>query len=601
MKHLSALNKYFLRYKWRLTLGIFFIIISNILAVLPAQIIRYVFDLVGENGLTYRLLDHSAEQIPYFHFLVEGIAFCGITLLFLALLRGLFMYFMRQTIIVMSRYIEYDLKNEVYTHYQQLDLNFFKMHNTGDLMSRLTEDVSRVRMYVGPALMYSVNLIVLIVMTVYTMLRVNVELTLYTLTPLPFLALTIYFVNRVIHRKSEKIQAQLSQITTVAQEAYSGIRVIKSYVQEQATAGFFESASEIYKESAVNLAKTEAVYFPSMAFVVGLSTLVTVLIGGLEAIRGNITVGSIAEFVVYVNMLTWPVSAIGWVTSMVQRASASQKRLNEFLQTSPTISDPQVTSPHLNLLGKVEMRNIQFIYPHTGIRAIKNFNLQVNPGEKVAIIGRTGSGKSTLAQLLIRMYDPQQGEVLLDGVNIRDIPLESLRRQISYVPQEVFLFSDTIANNIKFGVEGATDQEVIHAARQACVEKDILGFPQGFQTMVGERGVTLSGGQKQRISIARALIKNPNILIFDDCLSAVDAKTEKEIIGNLYHFLKDKTAIIVTHRIFSLFDFDQLIVLEDGEMIETGTHQSLMNLNGYYAELYVRQQYKESEEAIPPV
>lgn len=572
-----------------------FVAISNVFAVVPAQVIRYVFDLVEENIGSYRQLDHTFMQKEYFSFFIGGVAICGITLLLLALLRGVFMYFMRQTIIVMSRHIEYDMKNEIFSHYQLLDLNFFKLHNTGDLMSRISEDVSRVRMYVGPALMYTVNLVVLIIMAVYAMLQVNVELTLYTLAPLPLLALSIYYVNRIIHRKSEKIQAQLSTLTTLTQENYSGIRVIKSYVQEVPSADHFEEASGEYKQSSLNLAKTEAIYFPTMLLMIGLSTLITIMVGGMEAIRGAVTVGSIAEFVVYVNLLMWPVASIGAVAAMIQRASASQKRINEFLNTRPAILNPAGGKKPV-IRGHISLENVNFTYTHTGIQAIKNFNLDIVPGEKIAVIGRTGSGKSTLAQLLIRMYDPKRGSIRFDGTDIREIDLPHLRRQVSYVPQDVFLFSDTIANNIRFGVGNAPEEAVEAAARQASVEKDILGFENGFQTVIGERGVTLSGGQKQRISIARALIKDPNLLIFDDCLSAVDAKTEKEIIGNLYQYLKNKTAIIVTHRIFTLFEFDRIIVMEEGEIAEQGTHASLLARNGYYAELYARQQQSQSEE-----
>lgn len=606
LKHLKALNKYFVKYKWRLILGILFIAISNLMAVIPPQIIRYLLDFVNDN-----LGREGARAIPrqnwFLHLcfdwvnsadMIRVVAYGGALLLTLALLRGIFMFFMRQTIIVMSRYIEYDLKNEIFTHYQELDLKFFKAHNTGDLMNRISDDVSRVRMYVGPALMYSVNLVVLIAMAVYAMLRVNVSLTLYTLTPLPFLAITIYYVNRIIHRKSERIQAQLSNLTTLSQEAYSGIRVLKSYVQEDSSIRFFDKGSEDYKNSSVNLAKTEAFFYPSMQLMIGLSTLITVMIGGIQAIRGAITVGSIAEFVVYINMLMWPVAAIGAVAAMVQRASASQKRINEFLQTVPDIrSSP--ASVEVPVRGHVQFRDVSYTYAHTGIQAIRQFSLDILPGEKVAVIGRTGSGKSTLAQLLVRMFDPQEGSIVLDGRDLREHNLESLRRQISLVPQDVFLFSDTIANNIRFGMQGATEAQVEAAARYASVDKEIMGFPEGYQTRVGERGVTLSGGQKQRVSIARALIKDPQLLIFDDCLSAVDARTEQEIIGNLYSYLKDKTAIIITHRIFTLFDFDKIIVLEDGTVTEQGTHDSLMAAGGYYAEIYRKQQQSRQAQVSP--
>jgi ATP-binding cassette subfamily B multidrug efflux pump len=581
-----------------------FTAISNLMAVLSPQVIQYLVDLLGRVLPSIPSASHNSGEVWFLRLcfswtsnmkVMQVIAYGGFLLILLALLRGFFMFLMRQTLIVMSRHIEFDLKNAVYDHYQALDLNFFKMHSTGDMMSRITEDVSRVRMYVGPALMYAVNLVVLIVMSIYTMCKVNVPLALYSLAPMPLLAVTIYFVNRIIHRKSERIQAQLATITTVAQEAFSGIRVIKSYVQEPATESYFEQASQNYRSSSVNLALTESLYFPAMTMMIGLSTLVTIFVGSLQAIHGTITIGNITEFVVYVNMLMWPVASIGTVTSTIQRASASQKRLNEFLDTKPTIREPG-QGMKTDLKGHIEFKDISFIYPHTGIHALKNFNLTVQPGEKVAVIGRTGSGKSTLAQLLIRMYDPQLGKILLDGKDIRQLSLESLRRQISYVPQDVFLFSDSIANNIRFGDSSRSLEDIRIAARQASIDKEIQELPDGFETMVGERGVTLSGGQKQRVSIARALIKDPRILVFDDCLSAVDARTEKEIIGNLYTFLKHKTALIITHRIFALFDFDRILVLRNGEIAEQGTHDSLMELHGYYAELYAKQQDREQHQ-----
>ncbi|TAN18407.1 MAG: ABC transporter ATP-binding protein [Chitinophagaceae bacterium] len=599
-RHLKSLNKYFVKYKWRLILGLIFIAISNLMAVIPAQVIRYLLDFVSDNirAAGNRVIPH---QNWFLHFsfdwinqakLIHVVAYGGALLLLLALLKGFFMFLMRQTIIVMSRFIEFDLKNEIYTHYQKLDLNFFKIHNTGDLMNRISDDVSRVRMYVGPALMYTANLVILIVMALYFMLKVDVSLTIYTLIPLPFLAITIYYVNKIIHRKSERIQAQLSNLTTLSQEAYSGIRVIKSYAQERSNVHFFDKECKSYMNVSVDLAKTEAVYFPSMQLMIGLSTLITVMIGGIQAIHGVITVGSIAEFVVYVNLLMWPVASIGAVTAMIQRASASQKRINEFLNTEPEIkSSVQAVSKAIK--GKIKLDHVSFTYPHTGIKALQNFNLEILPGEKVAVIGRTGSGKSTLAQLLIRMYDPQKGTITLDEVDIREYNLESLREQISYVPQDVFLFSDTITNNIRFGLDAADEESVHKAARQASIEKEIQSLPGGFGTLIGERGVTLSGGQKQRISIARALIKDPHLIVFDDCLSAVDARTEKEIIGNLYEYLKDKTTLFITHRIFALFEFDKIIVLEDGHIVEQGTHDMLLRQNGYYAEMYRKQQQKD--------
>jgi len=607
MKHLRALNKYFWKYKLRFSLGILFVVVSNYFGILAPQVTGYVVDAVQRILPGYQPKEISRSYDPLVNWFISKVEFrqfsslillCGLTLLVLALLRGFFMFLMRQTIIVMSRHIEFDQKNEVYAHYQQLDTHFFRTHSTGDLMSRMAEDVSRVRMFTGPAIMYLINLVAVIGFSVFYMFRKDWELTLYVLAPLPILAITIYFVNTIIHKRSEHIQALLSDLTTNAQESYSGIRVIKSFVQERAMLSHFERNSDDYKKNAVNLAKVEAIYFPSMSLLIGLSTLLTIFIGGWYVIqqKPGMNYGTIAEFVVYITLLTFPVSAIGWVASIIQRASASQKRLNEFLDTVPEIQNPAHPMTH-QLKGEIEFRKVDFTYQHTGIHAIRNFSLHVRPGQKIAIIGSTGSGKTTIAQLLLRMFDPDSGQILFDGMDLKKLDLRDLRSQISYVPQDVFLFSDTIVNNIKFGIHHANDEQVETAARQASVDGEIRGFSSGYQTMVGERGVTLSGGQKQRISIARALIKNPGIVIFDDCLSAVDAKTEKEIIQNLYEFLKDKTALIITHRIFSLFEFDRIIVLEDGAIAESGTHEELLAKNGYYTELYNRQQETETAES----
>lgn len=496
------------------------------------------------------------------------------------------MFFMRQTIIVMSRHIEFDQKNEVYQHYQKLDASFFKTHNTGDLMNRITEDVSRVRMYTGPAVMYLVNLVALIIFCLVNMLRTDKQLTLLVLAPLPLLALTIYIANTIINRRSEKVQALLSDLTTNAQESYSGIRVIKSFVQEKAMLGFFSRNSEDYRKNAVGLAKVEAVYFPSMTLMIGLSTLLTVFIGGKMAIADPSKISIIVEFVIYINMLTFPVSAIGWTASMIQRAAASQKRLNEFIQIEPGIQD----APHAvdaNVKGDIVFDKVSFTYNNTGIKALRDFSLTIKEGQRILIMGRTGSGKSTLAQLLLRFYDVDNGNISIGGRNVEAFTLQSLRTQVSYVPQDIFLFSDTVSNNIRFGLnEHADMQRVQQAAANASVDKEIQGLQHGYDTILGERGVTLSGGQKQRVSIARALIKDPQIMVFDDCLSAVDAKTENEIVGNLYRVLQNKTAIIITHRIFTGFKFDNIIILEDGKILEQGTHEQLLLLDGYYAELY---------------
>ena len=501
---------------------------------------------------------------------------------------------MRQTIIVMSRLIEYDQKNQVFTHYQQLDTNFYKTHSTGDLMNRISEDVSRVRMYAGPAIMYFINLATVLGFSVFFMIKSSPKLTLVALSPLPVLAITIYFVNTIIHKKSQRIQALLSDLTTNAQESYSGIRVIKSFVQEKAMLLFFAQNSEDYKKNALSLAKTEAIYFPSMTLMIGISTLITIMVGALDLIKDPMhhSVGTIAEFVMYIQLLTFPVSAIGWTASMTQRAAASQKRINEFLQTPASISVPAIPlRPALD--KKITFANINFTYPHTGIHAIKNFCLEINPGEKIAVIGKTGSGKSTIAQLLLRMYDVDNGIILYDGVPVKNIDLNYLRSNISYVPQDVFLFSETVEKNIAFGLDDGPDFAVKQAAQLANIDSEIESFSEGYKTMIGERGVTLSGGQKQRISIARALIKSPSVVIFDDCLSAVDARTEKTVLNNLNLYLKNKTAIIITHRIFSLLDFDKIIVLDEGSIVEQGQHHTLIKENGYYAEMYNRQQHKE--------
>lgn len=590
-------------------LGFVFVVLTNYFRILSPQLTGYVVNTVVESiKSTGTNSTEVADSEKNYDFLVRlvidkfredpshKILFTGITLLVIAIISGFFMFLMRQTIIVMSRHIEYDQKNEIFTHYQKLDTNFYKTHSTGDLMNRIADDVSKVRMYTGPALMYFINLAAVLAFSIFFMFKANAKLTVVALAPLPLLAVAIYFVNTIINRKSERVQSLLSDLTTNAQESYSGIRVIKSFVQEKAMLGFFKKNSEAYRDNALSLAKTEAIYFPSMALLIGLSTLITIMVGSLDIVNGveGSSPGQIAEFVMYIQMLTFPVSAIGWTASMTQRAATSQKRINEFLHTEPGIQN-QKEPVNTKLEGNITLSNVDFIYPHTGIHALKDFSLQINKGEKVAVVGRTGSGKSTVAQLLLHMYEPQKGMITYDGVPINKFNIHSLRRQISYVPQDVFLFSETVTNNIRFGLDDATTENVIIAAKQASIHSEIEKFQDGYETLIGERGVTLSGGQKQRISIARALIKNPEIVIFDDCLSAVDAHTEKDIIGNLYQFLKDRTAVIITHRIFSLFDFDKIIVLDEGKIVEQGTHQQLLALNGYYTEMYNRQQEQDKE------
>jgi len=606
MKHLKSLNKYFWKYRWLFMLGILFVVLTNYFRILAPQITGYVLNTVVhtiKKDAAGNEVTHSFNEEKNYDFLVKKvivffenhqvnkILLAGITLLIIAIISGIFMFLMRQTIIVMSRHIEYNQKNEVFTHYQKLHTNFYKTHSTGDLMSRISEDVSRVRMYTGPAIMYFINLAAVIGFSVFFMLKASPKLTLVALAPLPLLAITIYFVNTIINKKSEKIQSLLSDLTTNAQESYSGIRVIKSYVQEKAMLIFFKNNSEAYRSNALSLAKTEAIYFPSMALMIGLSTIITIMVGCLDVVNNvnGTTVGTIAEFVLYIQMLTFPVSAIGWTASMTQRAAASQKRINEFLHTEPDIKNSgKELKP--NLEGNITFTNVDFTYPHTGINAIKNFSLQINKGEKIAIIGRTGSGKSTIAQLLLHMYNPQRGVITYDGIPINKIDINTLREQISYVPQDVFLFSETVSNNISFGLEDASQEKIVTSAKQASVHSEIEKFQQQYKTMIGERGVTLSGGQKQRISIARALIKDPEVVVFDDCLSAVDARTEKEIIENLYNYLENKTALIITHRIFSLFKFDKIVVLDEGSIAEEGTHETLVQKGGIYTEMYNRQQ-----------
>lgn len=595
MGELKFLNQFFWKYRWRLLLGIIFISVSNYFQVLQPQVIREALDLVIDQVNTYRMYD-GFDRVGAVYFGVMNktlMLFAGLVLL-LALLMGFFLYLTRQTIIVMSRLIEYDLRAVIFDHYQALGLEFYKRNNTGDLMNRITEDVNKVRMYLGPAVMYLANLISTITLVVFSMLSVSPTLTLYTLIPLPLLAVGIYYVSNIIHTRSTLIQQQLSQLTSIAQEVFSGIRVVKSYGREAQQVAFFGRESERYKEMSMGLAKVDAWFFPLMVFMIGAATILTVYIGGLQVVAGNISAGNIAEFVIYVNMLTWPVTAIGWIASIVQQASASQQRINEFLSTPTTIADPAPTED-VPLRGEIVFDQVDFVYPDTGIRAIRNLSFRLAPGEKLAIIGRTGSGKTTVADLLVRMYDVTGGRILVDGEDIRARGLANLRQRIGMVPQDVFLFSDTIHNNIAFGAKREVDRsEVEQFARHAAVYEDIAGLTLGFDTFVGERGVTLSGGQKQRVSIARALIKQPDVIILDDCLSAVDTNTEQQILGYFNTALADKTAIIITHRIYGHLKFDKIIVLDDGAVAEAGTHEELMANEGYYAEIVGRQLSEEA-------
>ncbi len=604
MKELAALNPFFWKYRFRFFAGIFLVIATNYLAVLAPQITGYVVGLVqeklpGGKPTTPIQPDLIISGImglsDYFKFSFGWlITFCSVTILILAIIRGVFMFFMRQTIIVMSRHIEYDQKNQVYEHYQKLDTEFYKTHSTGDLMSRITEDVSRVRMYTGPSLMYLINLVSLIGFCLYNMFTKDVRLSLYVLAPLPILAVTIYIVNSIINKKSEEIQGELSDLTTNAQESYSGIRVIKSFVQEKAMLGFFKTNSELYRKNATSLAMVEAFYTPTMSLMIGISTLLTIYLGGLQAIEDPSKVGTVIEFVIYINMLTFPVSAIGWTASMIQRAAASQKRLNEFLSIQPIIT--QNKQSHLQPAnGDIQFKDVSFTYPHSGVNAISDFNLHIPAGTKLLVLGKTGSGKSTIAQLLTRMYQVDKGQITIDGNLINEMNIQSLRTAIGYVQQDVFLFSDSIENNIHFGLQDILQEtDLIDAAHTAHVKHEIENLPQAFKTLVGERGTTLSGGQKQRVAIARALIKRPSIFIFDDCLSAVDAQTEQTILQNFKNYIEHKTTIMITHRIFFGFNFDLIIYLEDGKIAEMGTHELLLAKNGLYAELYHSQQSQAS-------
>ena len=573
--------------------GILFVIISNAFAVLPALVIRIAFELVNENISIYQLFDGFERQKLIYDLFGYSLLLFGISVLVLALVRGLFLFFMRQTIILMSRHIEYDLKNEIYQHYQQLSMAFYRKNNTGDLMTRVTEDVSRVRMYLGPAIMYTINTAILFVLIIYSMLTVNIKLTVYCLLPLPLMAVLIYYVTTIINHRSERIQQQLSVLSSFVQETFSGIRIIKSYVREEDIRAKFAEESNRYKQKSMALAGVQALFFPIMLLLVGLSTIATVYVGGQEVISGTITSGNIAEFIIYVNQLTFPVMSLGWVTSLIQRAAASQKRINEFLDTKPEIISGSASTQHLK--GEIEFKNVSFTYPEKNTKAIDNISFNAKPGEMIAIIGKTGSGKSTIANLLLRMYDPSDGTILIDGKEINQVNLHDYRNTIGIVPQDVFLFSDTIHKNIAFGISSATSEKTAAAAREAAVYDNIMDFEKGFETLIGERGVMLSGGQKQRISIARALIKDPQILIFDDCLSAVDTHTEEEILKNLGKKMQQKTSIIIAHRVTTIKNADMILVLENGKIAEKGDHDTLMALRGNYFELYERQLLDEQE------
>jgi len=593
VKELSYLNKYLFRYKYRLLLGLLFIIISNIFAIIPAQIVRRSINLVEENIALFKMYEGLALQDMIYDIFAGSILIYGVAILAMALLKGFFTFLTRQTIIVVSRLIEFDLKNDVYEHYQALPTSFYRKNNTGDLMARISEDVNKVRMYLGPGIMYGLNLFTLFAILIPYMFSVNARLTLYTLIPLPVLSLSIYYVNNIINRRSEEIQRSLSGLSTYVQEAFSGIRVIKSFVRETDSSEKFINASNDYKDKSIRLTFVNALFIPLIVALIGLSSVITVFIGGSEVIRGAISPGVIAEFIIYVNMLTWPVTSLGWITSIIQRAAASQKRINEFMHTENDIISGDFRK---EIQGDLELKNVSFYYTDSGIKALENVSFSVTAGQSIAIVGTTGSGKSTIANIVSRMYDVEEGNVKIDGVNIQDYDLHNLRSQIGYVPQDVFLFSDSIMNNISFGTVNMEQQRIEAAAYNADLKQTIDDFPEGFGTRLGERGITLSGGQKQRLSIARAIARDPKILILDDCLSAVDTKTENTILTSLKDIMRGRTTIIISHRVSSAKLADKIVVLDEGHIVEEGTNESLLARDSVYKALYEKQMQADEAE-----
>jgi ATP-binding cassette subfamily B multidrug efflux pump len=592
-RSLAAVNIHILHYKWHFLGGVLFVVLSTLLTIFPAQLVRYSFDLVNEGIDLYHLYAGTQAQAGVYQLFGRNVLFYGMLIIALALLRGIFLFFMRQTLIVMSRLIENDQKNQIYQHYQSLPLSFYRRHSTGDLMSRISEDVGRVRMYLGPGIMYFLQLVVLFILVVPLMLMVNVRLTLLTILPLPILSVAIFYINNLIEKKSDDIQKALAAMTTFTQEAFSGIRVLKSFVRQQDSLDNFTAATNEYKDKSLSLNFVNSLFFPLIMFVVGISTIVTVWIGGQEVINGTITTGTIAEFIIYVNLLTWPVTALGWTSSLVQRAEASQARINEFLDEKTDIVSRRNVQQEIT--GEIVFDHVSFTYPDTGIKALRDVSFRIQPGHTLAIIGNTGSGKSTVAALLCRLYDVTSGDIQVDGVDVRDYALTSLREQIGYVPQDVFLFSDSIRNNINFGLNHPDETRMAQAARDADVYENIIRFPEGFDTKVGERGITLSGGQKQRVSMARALVKEPKILILDDSLSAVDTKTENAILDSLQRVMKNRTSLIISHRVSSVKLADEILVLDDGQIVQHGTHAALMaEADGLYRALYERQLQTEA-------
>ena len=580
MKELKHLNKYFYKYRLNLILGVIIVIIARILLLFTPGLIRNSINVIDE----YRkniIIDQSIVEYE----LIQNI----FLILLAAVLSGFFTFLTRQTIINVSRFIEFDLKNEIYNQYQNLSINFYKKNKTGDLMNRISEDVSRVRMYVGPAVMYSINTVTLLIIVIFYMYRQSPELTFYTICPLPILSVTIYKLSKLINQRSTIVQESLSKLSSFSQEIFTGIQIVKSYAIEDKTSNSFDDLSSENKLNQIKLAKVQALFFPLMILLIGLSNLIVIYVGGKQYLDGTISnIGIIAEFIIYVNMLTWPVASLGWISSIIQQAGASQRRINEFLKEKSEIKN-YITNDTSKIKGEIIFNNVNYKYVETGIIAANEISFKIKPIDKLGITGSTGSGKSTLMNLICRLYDIDSGEILIDKTPIKEINLKSLRSQIGYVPQDTFLFSDTIMNNVKFGMKNATDDDVVAACKTAKIHKEILSFKKGYKTILGERGINLSGGQKQRISIARALIKQPKILILDDCLSAMDTETEKSILKSLNRHTKDITTIIVSHRISSIKNTNNIIVLENGRIIQEGNHDQLINQKGYYKQLYNKQ------------
>jgi ATP-binding cassette subfamily B protein len=584
MKELQFLNKYFIKYRFRIILGILITIASKIFALFTPQLIGKSITLISD-----QIKAPVDTEVFRYEMSLNILYIIGA-----AIATGLFTFLMRQTIINVSRYVEFDLKNEIYNHYQLLSIAFYKRNRTGDLMSRISEDVSKVRMYIGPAVMYTINTLTLFIVALFYMYNKAPSLTLYTILPLPVLSISIYFLSKLIHKQSTIVQAHLSTLSSSTQEFFSGIWITKAYALETQTEETFSNLANAQREKRLGLSKIQAVFYPLMLLLIGASNLLVIYIGGQQYMDGQIQdLGTIAEFIIYVNMLTWPVASIGWVTSLVQEAEASQKRINEFLKESPSIQSPIETPSSIG--GEIVFKDVYFTYEDTNIEALKGVSFEVKKGKTLAIIGNTGSGKSTILELIGRLYDVDRGTIEIDGKSIKTLNLSSLRSNIGFVPQDPFLFSDTLKNNIKFGNQNATDLEVIDAAKKAVVHENILNFKKGYDTILGERGITLSGGQKQRVSIARAFIKKPQILLLDDCLSAVDTETEEQILNNIELVTKNKTTIIVSHRISSAKNADSIVVLNDGVITQKGTHDALISVEGYYKELYQKQLRESSK------